>query len=207
MKYMVSALMEYKADDATGIVEGYASTYNLDLQGDRITPGAFGKTIVDRKGKIPILRNHDMNDWVGHTVSLAEDARGLRIEAKLFLNTTAGRDTHNLIKSLIEMDVRPGLSIGFNVVDSDWDGNNRNLKEIDLWEASLTPFPAQPKAYLDQVKTVRDLETILHVNGFSKNDARRIVAIVKSSGMVSGGMPEAVNERNQRILEAVRAIR
>jgi len=205
--YQMLALSEYKADDASGIFEGYASTYNLDLVGDRIMPGAFGKTIVDRKGKVPILRNHDMNDWVGHTLSLAEDERGLKVQAKLFLDTTGGRDTHNLIKSLLDIGVRPGLSIGFNTVLSEWEGNTRLIKEIDLWETSLTAFPAQPRAYVEQVKTVRDLEQVLHINGFSRNDARRIVAIVKSSGMVSGGMPGAVIARNQRAFEALRSIR
>jgi len=196
-----SFAFECKTEDA-GAFSGYASAYAKDLHGDKISPGAFGQTIADRKGIVPILYNHDdMNPPIGFSTSLAEDGKGLLLAGQLATATRAGSDTYEMLKLASSVGFRMGLSIGFIANDWEWDDANnlRNIKQIDLWEVSLTPFPAQPKAYVADVKTVRDFEKYLRdAEHFSKADARRIASAALNPS--TGGTLEDTYTRYSRIL-------
>ena len=81
-------------DDTTGNFTGYASTWTKDFYGDTITPGAFAQSIADKKGKIPVFRNHDTDQIAGFSNSLMEDHKGLIINASLATKTAVGQDTY-----------------------------------------------------------------------------------------------------------------
>lgn len=173
---------EIKHEAEEGLISGYASTYGLDLVGDRIAPGAFAQSIKDKRGKIPILMNHWVDNLVGLTTSLSEDHKGLAFDGKLFTETDQGRNAYLLLKALKKESFKMGMSIGFRVHNWDMDEGVRILQEIELFEASITPFPAQPKASVTDVKdvrTVRDLEQFLREVGCSKADAERLVALTR----------------------------
>jgi uncharacterized protein len=203
------ALLELKSE-GEGEFSGYASTYNKDLQGDQIQPGAFAQSIADKRGKIPIFQNHEDSEWIGFSKSLAEDGKGLALVGKLALKTDGGRNAYELLQAAAEMDYRVGMSIGFVAKDWDWEGDTRILKEIDLWEVSLTPFPAQPKAFVTGVKTLRDMEKHLReVERFSKSDARRILRVFADLNLSSGGrLDDATPElhRHNRVLRELVAL-
>lgn len=201
------AWMEAKADEETGLVEGYGATYKVDAYGDKILPGAFEKTIKAKDGKVPLLVNHFIDTWAGTTLSLVENDKGLRVAGKLFLDTTAGRDMFGLLKNAAAAEVRVGLSIGFIAVDTDFEEDVRIIKQIDLWEISFTPFPAQQRAFVTGVKsTVREAERHLRDAGrLSRVDAKRIIAEVVTrakpplpSGTLGG------SDRNARLLAAMK---
>jgi hypothetical protein len=174
------AMTEFKADGDQGKFSGYASTYNRDAYGDRIIPGAFSQSIKDQRGVIPIFMNHSTDNWVGFSTDLAEDAKGLYIEGLLALDTSQGKDAYALLKTADKADYKVGLSIGF--VAEEWeldDTNNRILKTIDLWETSITPFPANRSARVASVKSVRNIEQILRDVGLcSKESSKRAIALL-----------------------------
>ena len=210
-------LLEYKAfvfreiktnGDATGTFSGYASTYNKDLQGDRILPGAFGQTIADKKGMVPIFYQHDIQSLpLGLSTSLAEDGKGLSLSGQLLMNSTAGAEAYAMLQLASNMGYRMGMSIGFNALDWDFDDEVRWIKEIDLWEVSLTPFPAQPKAFVQDVKTFRDLERRLReAERFSRSDAKRIMRAVSGLNPSSRGMPDDSSRINRVLTELARTI-
>jgi len=199
-------MMELKtAGGGAGTFSGYASTYNLDLQNDRIQPGAFAQSIADRKGKVPIFFNHE--EWIGFSTSLAEDGKGLALAGELALGHSVADNAYALLQKAAQIDFRVGMSIGFTASDWDWDGNVRTLKEINLYEVSITPFPAQPKAFISDVKTFRDLEKHLReVERFSKSDARRIMRVVSDYNQSSGGtLDDAHSPLVRRLLAALPA--
>ena len=136
-------------------IEGYAAVFNeeytklKDRWGEvfyeKISPGAFKKTLKDNTRDKFMLINHDWNKVVGRTNSnliLEEDSKGLRFELTV-PNTSEGNDLLENVKTgLIQ-----GCSFGFNIVDqiTRWDDNwtfYREITEVDLFEVTATPIPA-----------------------------------------------------------------
>jgi uncharacterized protein len=172
-------IAEYKAKTAAPGFTGYASTWTKDVYGDRIAPGAFSQSIKDKRGRIPILMNHDTDVPVGFSTDLAEDAKGLYIDGTLATDTRNGADAYALLKLADAIDYRVGMSIGFITQEFEFDdtGMNRILNQIDLWEASIALFPANRAARVDTVKSMRNFEQILRdAGGCSLEDAQRIAA-------------------------------
>src|SRR5699024_1737977 len=119
-----------------GTVEAVFSTLNVvDKDGDITPPEAFKD---GTKVKISAY-NHAL--WEGAapigmgTIHVEGDEAVLR--GKFFLDTTAGRDTFNVVKHLGEQQE---WSYGFNIVDSETkslNGHNvRVLKDLDVFEVS-----------------------------------------------------------------------
>ncbi len=162
-------------DQATRVIEGYAATFgNKDLVSDIIAPGAFAESLRIRKPKM--LAQHDTSCVIGMWDEVTEDSNGLYVKGR-FANTAEGNDMYELAK----MGAIDSMSIGYTVVDFEWDGdqNIRTLKKLELWEASLVTFPANEQAKITQVKTapanVRDFEKFLREEGkFSRADATTI---------------------------------
>jgi HK97 family phage prohead protease len=189
MAYACKASLQLKADGDAGRFSGYASTYNLDLQNDKIEPGAFAQSIADKKGKVPIFFNHE--DWIGFSTNLAEDGKGLAMTAELALGNTISDNAYALLQKAAQLDFRVGMSIGFTAQDWDWDGNIRTLKEINLYEVSITPFPAQPKAFVTDLKSWRNFEKYLRdAEHFSRADTKRIMSAFAACNQSSCGMPD-----------------
>jgi len=192
-RYVYVSLRELKTDD-NGVFSGYASAYAKDLQGDKIQPGAFARSIAQKRGQIPIFYNHDDGEWIGLSTSLAEDGRGLALTGQLFQNS-AGQDAYQLLKGAAALGYRVGMSIGFTANDWDYgdDSMIRTLKEIDLWEASLTPFPAQPKAFVSDVKRIRELEKFLSRAESRRNAIPERTVTVRGNRLLRGLLAQMEN--------------
>ena len=142
---------------------GYAAVFNSDSEPlpfiERIVPGAFKRSLKS-KNNIRMYLNHDSSMLLAttraKTLRLAEDERGLKVEADL-PDTTIGRDLSTLIK---RGDV-DSMSFGFSVParGDSWsdDGMVRELKEVRLYEVSVvTGFPA----YQATTASVRSLDKL-----------------------------------------------
>lgn len=184
-------LQECKSEE-TGHFTGYAATYARDAYGDRIMPGAFARSVKEQHGKIPIFFNHSSDGWIGISNDLAEDAKGLYIDGALTLESTKGRDAVALLKMAQALDYRVGLSIGFIPVDVDVEDGDRILKAINLYEVSITPFPANRGARVESIKSLRNVEQILRdVGGCSGPTAKRAMALLRPylSAVADGNSP------------------
>ena len=126
---------------------GYAAVFDAPSQPlpfvERIAPGAFKRSLQSRND-IKLLWNHDSGIVLGSTragtLRLEEDNVGLRVSADL-PDTQAGRDAAYLIK---RGDV-DSMSFGFSVPKGgdEWvSDNERVLKSVRLFEASVVSFPA-----------------------------------------------------------------
>lgn len=144
-------------------IEGLAAPFNSpatirDMFGDyeeTILPGAFTRTIGDRAGKIKLLAQHDRSSFpLGNIPRLWEDSDGLRMEA-VVANTTAGTDALTLVNERVVN----GLSIGFQVVRQEWNGDYtaRQLHEVKLMEISLVTEPAYADAGVTGVRSIDDI--------------------------------------------------
>jgi len=148
-------------DDDQGIIEGYASIFgNTDSYGDIVDNGAFTKTLKENPD-VPILWQHWSDEPIGVTVSAEENKRGLKVRGQLTLSVQKAREAYDLIKA----GALKGLSIGFRTIKDEWDRENevRHLKEVRLYEWSPVTFPANEKAGVTGVKSVRELHGILEI--------------------------------------------
>ncbi len=137
-----------------GTFQGYASVFNaLDANGDIVMPGCFKGAIEDfeKTGKTPkMLWQHDMKSPIGRWTNLVEDAHGLRVSGKLFLDLPKAREAYTLMK---EQEIK-GLSIGYQVIRAQEDPKTGAtfLKQVDLMEISLVTFPANHAAKILECK-------------------------------------------------------
>lgn len=141
---------EFKIETLTekGEFLGYASVFDVvDQTNELVERGAFTKTIQERK-QFPLLWNHQIQDVPLGSVIVKEDERGLRVWGKLRISSQKASEIYELMKE----GVVRGLSIGYKVIKDAYEGGVRKLKELKLYEVSLTPFPANEEAVVDEVK-------------------------------------------------------
>lgn len=144
---------EIKQFDQQGTFRGYASVFNIiDNQKDKILQGAFKKTIMEKK-KFPLFWAHRTEDLPVGMIIPQEDEKGLFVDGELKLGIQKARELYELLKE----GIVNGLSIGYKTIKEDWEQSNgmriRVIKEIKLYEVSLTTFPANEEAVITDVKT------------------------------------------------------
>ena len=140
--------LEIRQDGDGMTLRGYAAVFNSPSQPlpfiETIERGAFRDSLNSRND-IKLLWNHDTSIVLGSTragtLKLAEDERGLYVEANL-PDTQAGRDA---VISIQRGDVT-GFSFGFRVAaggDTWINANERVLKRVNIHEVSVgVAFPA-----------------------------------------------------------------
>lgn len=169
--------IDIKAASEEGTFTGRLSVYgNRDEQGDIVERGAFDRTIQKNGGRVPLLLNHDPAALVG-TLELRDSETALEVTGRLVLSTVRARETYDLLRA----GALKGLSIGYKTVRDRIESGARRLLEVDLFEGSLTPIPANREALVTSVKTdlasIRDYESFLrHAGGFSRGEAKRLAA-------------------------------
>tara|TARA_R110000868_G_scaffold364094_1_gene626889 strand:+ start:331 stop:1038 length:708 start_codon:yes stop_codon:yes gene_type:complete len=181
-----------------GIIEGYASTWDLDRGGDIIVQGAFTDTLnqLSASGRtIRMLAGHDYEDLIGGfpVTECKQDNNGLFVRGEVNLEVQKGRECYALAKQGVLCD----MSIGFNLpMDScefkEVDGEIvRFIKKLNLWEISLVPEPMNQRAQITAVKArnmenIKDVERLLKTAGFTQEARKRIISIIKSSRREAG---------------------
>lgn len=148
--------IEFKTVGEEGQFTGYAAVFNnVDLGGDVIAPGAFSKTIKE-KTATPVLWGHNPREVIGVNQRYTEDAKGLHVEGKLILDVQRAKEAYALMKA----GAVTGMSIGYDTITDEYnrDSKVRTLKEVKLYEYSMTPFPMNPEAQLTGVKSMEELK-------------------------------------------------
>lgn len=116
--------------------EGYAAVFGaVDRAGDVFRAGAFGGA-----QEVPLLVQH-RGAAVG-TISVAEDARGLRVSGEI---ADAG------VASLVRTGALTGLSVGYRP-EAVRQGVHRELSRVALVEVSLVAQPMQRLARVEVVE-------------------------------------------------------
>jgi uncharacterized protein len=141
-------------DEPKGEFTGLASVYdNVDLGGDVVKAGAFSKTIKDNGGEVPILWAHDTREPLG-VARVEESKDGLLVHGKLDLDVPQARAAFKLMRPFegFKRAAVRGMSFGYDTIKHAFEGSNRLLQEVKLWEVSLVVFGMNPKALIRTVK-------------------------------------------------------
>ena len=157
MVELPAAEVEFRAETegpTLGTLQGYAAVFDSDTLIDswegrfveRMSHGAFKKTLKDRGDKIKVLFNHGFDPSIGDKPLgkprvMEERAQGLWVEVPLD-DTTYNRD---LVASL-RSGALDGMSIRFSVTREDVDDKAeppvRTVREAKLYEFGPVTFPA-----------------------------------------------------------------
>ncbi len=116
---------------------GYAALFDIpDAGRDTIRRGAFARTLAARTTPLPLYWQHRPDQPIGVIEEASEDARGLRVIARI--DRPDSRAAHLLAEGKVS-----GLSFGFRTRAARQSGNGRELLEIELFEVSLVTQPLQ----------------------------------------------------------------
>ncbi len=141
-----------KSDDDRFIVDGYIAMFEVETElfdgfFEKIDRNAFDKTLASNEN-IWLLYHHDYSKPLAstrnNTLKIYKDTIGLRFEAELNSEISYAKDAYTLVKS---GEMR-GCSFGFIADDDEYiydnvnDTMHRTLKEVTLFEGTLTPIPA-----------------------------------------------------------------
>jgi HK97 family phage prohead protease len=119
---------------------GYAALFDIaDAGRDTIRRGAFARSLAARKGLLPLYWQHRPDQPIGVIEKIAEDARGLRVIARI--DRPDSRAAHLLAAGKVD-----GLSFGFRTRSARHSEAGRELIDIDLFEVSLVTHPLHPMA-------------------------------------------------------------
>jgi HK97 family phage prohead protease len=119
---------------------GYAALFvRRDAGRDRIRPGAFIRTLAERKGPLPLFWQHRPEQRIGWIERAGEDARGLRVIATID-NPDGGAG------AALRRGAVTGLSFGYRARVFSRSHEGRDLIELDVFEVSLVSHPMQPGA-------------------------------------------------------------
>ncbi len=146
--------------NGTLIIEGYASTWAKDRDGDEIVRTAFDKSLSDYLIDNPVLlKDHDRHQVLGMVTKAATDDIGLKVRAEVPKPET-GEDSWKLTTyNDIKRGLRRALSIG-GVFTRGKDAF-KTIYEISLYEISNIAVPSNPKSLFSVIaeKGMGPLET------------------------------------------------
>ena len=127
-------------------IAGYAALFDVaDGAKDVIRKGAFARTLAELKTPLPLYWQHRPDQRIGTVERISEDARGLRVIARL------DNATSRAVRLLLQRAVS-GLSFGYRARGYRRVPDGRVLEDIELIEISLVTHPLQPGARVHLVQ-------------------------------------------------------
>ena len=133
-------------------IEGYASTVDVDRQGD-VVPASVWKAGMENYLKNPIiLCQHNHDEPIGRMVEHRMDAKGLYIKARI----SAAAEVFSLIKD----EVLTAFSIGFRILDAEYNSAAEVfvVKELELIEISVVSVPCNQNTLFNLSKAFTNAE-------------------------------------------------
>ena len=120
------------------ILEAVASTSSIDEEGDMITKECIESMKQQAIGlNIHLDHNHDTHNVIGNVIEVLEtDNKTLKIKFKILPSW------QSKILEYLDNGIALGLSIGGAVKDFEETESGWEIKDIKLYEISLTPLPA-----------------------------------------------------------------
>lgn len=182
-KYKSFAL---KSDEGAGTISGYFSTYDRipDSYGDVIEKGAFTETIEARKESghpFPLCWNHDLNQIIGAVDTIEDTEHGPLMTAHFF-DTALAQEKRELVKQGVVYQ----FSFAYDVkgwekpsAEEEKNGIYNILTKLDLFEVSIVPIPANPRAEVTDVKSGK------------RNSKKDADAIKQAIALLQGVLDEA----------------
>lgn len=149
-------------------LEGYAAVFDSATRinswegnfDERISSGAFSKTLKERKPVIQFDHGHDIATGsvpIAAIEDIREDKQGLYVRARMFDNPRV-----EPIRQAIAGGAIDGMSFRFRVVREEWDESEdiplRTIRELELFELGPVVFPAYEATSVGVRSLLADLD-------------------------------------------------
>lgn len=184
-------------DDDGLTLEGYAAVFNTPTRIDSwegtfdevIAPGAFSKTIRERKPVMQFDHGHDIATGsvpIGAIEDIREDKLGLFVSARLHDNARV-----EPIRQAIASGAIDGMSFRFRVVREEWDESDkdipvRTIREVELFELGPVVFPAYASTTVGVRSLLADLDA---------TDRSRLVSeLAREVALISDAAPTGTSD-------------
>jgi HK97 family phage prohead protease len=161
---IVYSNLELRAESDGNTIVGYAAIWDSPSEPmpfiEYVKRGAFSKTLNDG-ADVRLLVDHEgvpLARTKSGTLTLEEDDRGLRMEAKL---DPSNPDAARMISAMRRGDLSQ-MSFAFRTVKDQWssDRMTRELREVQLFDVSLVTFPAYEET-VAELRTKREPVTVI----------------------------------------------
>lgn len=146
-----SRLVVKTVDEAQRIIEGIATSATPDRMGDVVEPDGAQFTLP-----IPLLRQHNSREPIGHVTKATRTKDGWEIIAKIARTDLPGllKDRLDLAWQEIVMGLVRGLSIGFKSIEEAYDKQTGGFHFLkwEWLELSAVTIPANEDASIQTIK-------------------------------------------------------
>ena len=134
-------------------IKGYASTTDVDRQGDIVPVSVWEKGIQNYLKNPVILAYHNHSAPIGRMTEHKVDEKGLLVKARI---SSAAGDVYKLVKD----GVLTAFSIGFRIVDAEYNSAAELfvVKELELHEISVVSVPANQNTLFSLSKSFENDE-------------------------------------------------
>lgn len=221
-KQLVSRFEVKEINDEARTFSGLAATWDRDLGGDVIEPGAFKRTLNSWRGSkrvLPLLDSHNgdsVRNVVGKMLEGQETDAGLEATFRVI----DGPDGDEIFRR-VKGGYVDGLSIGYEAVEVRYPesedekdaGIYRFLKEIKLHEISVVLWPMNPEARIDTssakalILASKDKDLTPDDRAELKRLADEVTALLGTPGTDASPDPEpATPEEVERIKATIRRL-
>jgi HK97 family phage prohead protease len=184
-------------------IEGYASTIDIDRQGD-VVPKSVWEAGIQNYLKNPIiLSQHDYDDPIGRMVDYRIDEKGLWVKARI---SSAAEECYGLIKD----KVLTAFSIGFKVLDAEYNSAAEVflIKELELVEISVVSVPCNQNTVFDLSKAFQDASEYTEFKqqfAVSDNSAKGLEVTENADGTSKGKWKMDPKELEQMVAAAAKS--
>jgi len=186
----------YKGKDSSEaeglLIEGYASTSDLDRDGDIVSPAAFEQTLARFMVNPIVTFAHDWNNPIGRVIHARITESGLWVKA--FISKTAER-----ITTLIREGILQSFSIGYSVLKEECRHDGNHLYELELHEIAVVPIPANPNCLFSMTKALKNGASAAQIKALYLDERRRAeeastIRIVESPKIkiIDGPVPQTI---------------
>lgn len=156
-------------EDGPIYIEGYASDFGLDRDGEYMTPGALEKALdAFMSNSRALLYHHKLDQLMGEVEEARVDGKGLWIRARVD-RPEPGTDAMNRFKQVARGTLR-GFSVG-GFFRKAREAGRQLITSIDLVEISLTPTPVNPRTFGAVVAKALESEPSLDTSALDSIEA------------------------------------
>jgi len=128
-----------ETDRTRRLIEGYASTRDIDRTGEVVEPGAFADSLKEFMTNPVLTYMHDWSNPIGKVLDARIDEVGLFIRAEI-------SETALKVWKLIEEGILRAFSIGYEVVGEKVVDGVNHILQLALFEVAVVSIPANRRA-------------------------------------------------------------